>query len=143
MTIKSNIKMLSALKLGVKTINKDHATDVINLYTERKIKNIDTARNLIIKLSSTNKLAHEKAIKDIKKQSSNTSMTGSIFPDNFIIKSNDDLKNYFITGGFNRIVTYENLSKQKNKRVNVQHSTIDATKTIKALSVAHAKKEYP
>ncbi len=55
MTFKSNVTFLNGYKLIAKRDVKQKVEKIIGLYEARKISNITTARNLLDKLTATNK----------------------------------------------------------------------------------------
>ena len=75
-TIKENIKELKGMVINVST--KAEQDKVVDLYGQRKIGNIVTARNLIKKLQNRNKKAVGKAIKIVSKYEEATPVTGRL-----------------------------------------------------------------
>ena len=55
MTIKHNIRFLQGYKSITKADVKDKVNEIIHLYTIRKISNLQTARNVLDKLTASNK----------------------------------------------------------------------------------------
>ena len=55
MKLKNNLKFLEAYRSIAKSDVKDKVNDIIQLYTIRKISNIQTARNVLDKLTASNK----------------------------------------------------------------------------------------
>ena len=67
MPLNKNVKFLNGYKLIAKREVEDKVSKIIKLYTERKIKNIKTAKNILDKLTATHKNTIKSGIKSYDK----------------------------------------------------------------------------
>ena len=74
---KSNIKYLQAL-ISSRSPTKAQQQKVLSDYEARKIVNLHTAENLILKLQSSHKKGVEKALKEILKYENAEPVTGRL-----------------------------------------------------------------
>ena len=118
----------------------DSFNKIMNLYETRKIKQLDTAKNLIVKLSTSRGTGKKSTINKISKISKGTNNIKKVNP---IMRpiTKPKSKKFHITANIDSTIEYISSMKKawKNK---VNHKYQSMSKTIEAENEDQAKQEY-
>ena len=144
--ILKNIKFLKELSILIKPAHFDTFNEIIEMYRDRKIKQLTTAENLIMKLANSRGKGKSTIIKKVSNISQGKSITKlkqirTIQPIEPIQQIQPKSKKFHITADFDTIINYQsNLNKTKWDK-NVPH-IYSVSKTIEAENIDQAKEEF-
>ena len=117
--ILKNIKFLKELSILIKPAHFDTFNEIIEMYRDRKIKQLITAENLIMKLANSRGKGKSTIIKKVSNISQGKSITKlkqirTIQPIEPIQQIQPKSKKFHITADFDTIINYQsNLNKTK------------------------------
>ena len=126
--ILKNVKDLKYLSILIKNEHMDSFNEIINLYETRKIKQLDTAKNLIVKLASSRGTGKKSTINKISKISKGINNIKKVNP--FMRPIKPKSKKFHITANIDSTIEYISSMKKawKNK---VTHKYQSMSKQLK------------